>query len=183
VFDCVLRLSQQQDGDVTTGTESVVRVESIRGTDSYRFGKIEFSLPELDYINKAAYWDYQRSKIYVRSCPRLRQLARHSSVSRTKRLRPNKILDCQPLRPAKCPKCFARKIYKYGKLSKTVCDLKLGSAGIKRWIVKYYFPRFLCWRCKSAFTSHQVVWAKSKYGACFIAYLLYNVVGLVEISG
>lgn len=178
VFDCVLRLSQQQEGDVTTGAESVVRVESIRGTDSYRFGKIEFSLPELDYINKAAYWDYQRSKIYVRSCLRLRQLARHSSVSRTKKLRPNKILDCQPPRPANCPKCSARKIYKYGKLSKTVCDLKLGSAGIKRWIVKYYFPRFLCWRCKSAFTSHQVVWAKSKYGACFIAYLLYNVVDL-----
>lgn len=178
VFDCVLRLSQQQDGDVTTGAESIVRVESIRGTDSYRFGKIEFSLPELDYINKAAYWDYQRSRIYVRSSPRLRQLARHASVSCAKKLHPNKILECQPPRPANCPKCYARKIYKYGKLSKTVYDLKFGSAGIKRWIVKYYFPRFLCWRCKSAFTSHQVVWAKSKYGACFIAYLLYNVIDL-----
>jgi predicted RecB family nuclease len=177
VFDSVLRLSQQ-DGDVRTGTESVVRAESIRGTDSYRFGKIEFLLPELDYINKAAYWDYQRSRVYVRSSPRLRQLARHASIESARKLRPNKILECQPPRPAHCPKCHARKIYKYGKLSKTVYDLRLGSAGIKRWIVKYYFPRFLCWRCKSAFASHQAVWAKGKYGSCFIAYLVYNVVDL-----
>ena len=42
VFDSVLRLSQHQDSDITTGAESAVRVESIRGSHSYRFGKIEF---------------------------------------------------------------------------------------------------------------------------------------------
>jgi predicted RecB family nuclease len=178
VFDSVLRMSERQDAGVKTETESVVRVESIRRIDSYRFGKIEFLSPDFDYINKAAYWDYQRSKIYVRSSPRLRQLARHASEANAKKLQPNKILECQPTRPVNCPKCHANKIYKYGRLSKTVYDLKFGSAGIKRWIVKYFFPRFLCWSCKHAFTSHQVVWTRSKYGSCFVAYLLYNVVDL-----
>jgi predicted RecB family nuclease len=178
VLDSLLRLSQQQKGDVTADTESVIRAESIRQSESQRFGRIEFSLPELDYINRAAYWGYQRSKVYVRSSPRLRQLARLDSKESERKLRPNKILACRPSRPTACPKCHAAKIYKYGKLSKTVHDLRFGLAGIKRWIVKYYFPRFLCWRCKRVFSSHGAAWAKGKYGSSFIAYVLYNVVDL-----
>jgi hypothetical protein len=30
-------------------------------------GLVEFVLPEFRQINEAAYWDYQRSKVYVRS--------------------------------------------------------------------------------------------------------------------
>src|SRR6266480_4339818 len=71
------------------------------------------------------------------------------------------------------------KIYKYGKLSKTVYDLKLGPTGVKRWIVKYYYPRFLCWHCKTVFLSHQAHWSRSKYGVGFLAYLLYNIVDLM----
>jgi hypothetical protein len=33
----------------------------------YRFGRIAFALPEMEAINKAAYWDYQRERIYVKS--------------------------------------------------------------------------------------------------------------------
>jgi predicted RecB family nuclease len=178
VVDSVLRLGQYHNGDVITGTDPVVHAESIRGAGSYRFGRIEFSLPELDYINKAAYWNYQRSRVYVKSSRRLRQLSRGARLEPARKLRPNKILECQPPRPASCPKCHATKIYKYGKLSKTIYDLKCGPTGIKRWIVKYYFPRFLCWRCKSAFTSRQIVWTKGKYGSCFTAYLVFNVVDL-----
>ncbi len=179
VFDSILRLCQQQKGDVTAGTaESVIRAESIRRSESQRFGRIEFSLPELDYINRAAYWDYQRSRVYIRSSALLRRLARHDSREYERKLRPNKILACGPPRPANCPKCHAAKIYKYGKLSKTVYDLRFGSAGIKRWIVKYYFPRFLCWSCKRVFSSHGAAWSKGKYGSSFIAYVLYNVVDL-----
>lgn len=178
VFDSVLRISEHQGSEAKSETASVVRVESIRGTDSNRFGRTEFLLKDFDYINKAAYWDYQRSRIYVRSSRRLRQIARRARIANAKKLRPNKILERQSARPANCPKCHASKIYKYGRLNKTVYDLKFGSAGIRRWIVKYFFPRFLCWSCKHAFTSHEVVWTKSKYGSCFVAYLLYNIVDL-----
>ncbi len=31
------------------------------------FGKFPSALPEFEKINAAAYWDYQRSKVYVRT--------------------------------------------------------------------------------------------------------------------
>ena len=34
---------------------------------SHRFGKIAFVFPELDFVNKCAYFDYQREKVYVRT--------------------------------------------------------------------------------------------------------------------
>jgi len=166
---------------VTLNDEGVIRAESIRATDNFlRFGRIEFLLPELDSINKAAYWDYQRSRVYVKSNRRLRRLARlqRGPGKPARKPCPNKITKCEPVRPSICPKCEAGKIYKYGKLSKTVYDLKLGPTGVKRWIVKYYYPRFLCWRCKTTFLSHRAHWSRSKYGASFLAYLLYNIVDL-----
>ncbi len=181
VFDSVWRLSERQDNKDMLSDEGVIHAESIRVNDnSLRFGRIEFLLPELDYINKAAYWDYQRSKVYVKSNRRLRRLARlqHGPRTSARKLRPNKIIKCEPPRPSTCPRCKAGKIYKYGKLSKTVYDLKLGPTGVKRWIVKYYYPRFLCWHCKTAFLSHQAHWSRSKYGVSFLAYLLYNIVDL-----
>ena len=33
----------------------------------YQFGRIAFALPEMETINKAAYWDYQRERVYVKS--------------------------------------------------------------------------------------------------------------------
>lgn len=82
--------------------EGVIHAESLRVNDnSLRFGRIEFLLPELDYINKAAYWDYQRSRVYVRSNRRLRRLARlqHGPRKPARKLRPNKISASHPGHP------------------------------------------------------------------------------------
>ena len=38
----------------------------------FGFKRNTFFFPELDKINSAAYWDYQREKVYVRSNPLLR---------------------------------------------------------------------------------------------------------------
>ena len=32
-----------------------------------RFGRNTFALPEFEIINKAAYWNYQRERVYVKS--------------------------------------------------------------------------------------------------------------------
>src|SRR5262249_38127073 len=32
-----------------------------------RFGRNSFALPELEVVNRAAYWDYQRERVYVKS--------------------------------------------------------------------------------------------------------------------
>jgi hypothetical protein len=38
------------------------------------FGKLDSALPEFAKINDAAYWDYQRSKVYVRTNSVIRRI-------------------------------------------------------------------------------------------------------------
>ena len=67
----------------------------------YRFGKNEFSMPELEYINQAAYWDYQRDKVYVRSSQQLKRVYRKNAKGRAKAFPVNKVIECPP--PSCCP--------------------------------------------------------------------------------
>jgi predicted RecB family nuclease len=55
---------------------SAVNADSLKREYPQRFGDVEFVLPEFQEINKAAYWDYQRNKVYVRSKSQLRRLSR-----------------------------------------------------------------------------------------------------------
>jgi hypothetical protein len=46
----------------------------------FRFGRNTFALPELESINRAAYWDYQRDRICVKSRNKsTRERGRHST--------------------------------------------------------------------------------------------------------
>ncbi|MGE5443640.1 MAG: IS66 family transposase, partial [Ignavibacteriales bacterium] len=77
-----------------------------------------------------------------------------------------------------CPKCGAQKIMKCRRMSKIVYDLKLSRAGIKRWVVKYFFNRYICCQCQSTFLSQQRPWTASKFGSGLVAYLIYQVIDL-----
>ncbi len=132
-------------------------------------------MPEMEYINQAAYWDYQRDKIYVKSSQQLKRTSKKIHISRVRKDLPiNDIVDCQP--PIYCPKCKATDIRKWEKTSKIVYDLKIDQdqASIKRWIVKYYFYRYKCYRCKTTFYSQQRPWTRSKFGSGFLAYIIYQ---------
>ena len=122
-----------------TKDNNIVYTDTMKRESLYRFGKNDFSMPELEYINQAAYWDYQREKIYVRSSPQLKRVSRRSARGRAKTLPVNRIIECSP--PNSCPKCKSPNIIKYGKASKIVHDLKFSRVGIRRWIVRYLFHR------------------------------------------
>ena len=55
-----------------------MNVDSLKREYPQRFGRVEFVLPEFQRINDAAYWEYQRTKVYVRSNQRLRRLSLES---------------------------------------------------------------------------------------------------------
>src|SRR5262249_51138106 len=61
----------------------MVLTSDMKRESPYHFGRIAFTLPEMETINKAAYWDYQRERVYVKSgksVPRCRvpATARHA---------------------------------------------------------------------------------------------------------
>jgi predicted RecB family nuclease len=177
VSNVVTQLCDRQAGGTTPTDDSAVNVDLLKPQDLYRYGKKEFSIPEFHYINKAAYWDYQREKIYVRSNKRLR----HVSQSRTKvypKLPPvNKVIECR--QPSSCPNCKASAVQKHNKLVKIIYDLKFGPASIKRWVVKYLYQRFSCGECGTSFYSSPSEMTGHKIGPHIVAYFIYQTVELL----
>lgn len=150
----------------------VVNADSLKREYPQRFGKTEFVLPDFQKINETAYWDYQRNRVYVRSGTRLLRRKALKQGLRM-RLRPNKTIIVEEGRPASCCRCNGTLIYKWGRYSQTVFDLKFSPGSIKRWVVRYLFSRYICWKCKTTFVLYV---RKPKYGTGLCAYLLYQVI-------
>jgi hypothetical protein len=149
-----------------------VNVDLLKANHRKLFGRVRFVMPEFEKINEAAYWDYQRNKVYVRSNRRLQQVSRRvlkePSIAQ---VRPNKTMNEEESRRVPHCNCPAPRIYRWGKFRQTVFDLRWSSTGVKRWVVRFVFSRYICWNCKATF--HQYL-RKPKYGAGLRAYLLYQ---------
>ncbi len=176
VTSAIIRLCDKQTG-ILVPDDNVVHSDALRQEWPYLFRKIDFSMPELEYINQAAYWDHQRDKIYVRSSRRLKHIRQKSVRARARSLPINKTVIMEG-RPSSCAKCKATKIYKWGRMTKVVYDLKLSPAGIKRWVVKYSFNRYICWECRASFCLEERPWTGSKYGSELRSYIIYQVIEL-----
>ena len=148
----------------------VVDTTTLKREHPYGFKRNKFFFPELDAINKAAYWDYQRDRVFVKSSV---GLGRRSSraTSRQAVFAPNKTIECP--RPRHCPKCTSAKFFKHTKYNKTIFDLKFMRHGIKRWITRYRFHRYQCQACGTVFQPEETCWGKGKFGSEIMAYALY----------
>lgn len=148
----------------------VVDTTTLEREHPYGFKRNTFAFPELDVINRAAYWDYQRERIYVKSQANLKR-ASTLGERQPQALAPNKTIECP--RPRNCPKCASAKFFAHGKYTKTVFDLKFMRHGIKRWITRYRFHRYQCQSCRTIFQPEETCWGKGKFGSELTAYSLY----------
>jgi predicted RecB family nuclease len=164
-----------------------VNVNTLDREHPQRFGALRYAVPDFKPINEAAYWDYQRSKIYVRSNKHLCRALKQSSRRHTQRWHApvNKLVHVQRPRPDHCPKCKSRMTYKNGRFrmlyrngfySQIVYDLRFSLAGIKRWVTKYVFIRYQCWSCKSGFNE---IGRQETFGTNLKAYVIYQVIELL----
>lgn len=148
----------------------VIDTATLKREHPYGFKRNTFAIPELNAINNAAYWDYQREHVYVKSNRHWHRKARQRVGAATS-LRPNRIVDCA--RPTTCPKCSSHTLYKNAKYFKTVIDLRFMRNGIKRWITRYVFHWYRCQHCGVVFPPEEKSWARGKLGPALIAYALY----------
>jgi predicted RecB family nuclease len=167
----VLGLHPTCSGSRGTGERDVVDTTALKREHPYGFKRNKFFFPELDAINKAAYWDYQREKVYVKSNRRLRHALKANARSK-KTLPPNKHIQCSP--PTGCPLCGSQSIRKHGQAKKIVHDLKFTPTGVKRWIVHYHFHCYVCQICGRVFHRQTHDWSGSKFGPAMLAYSVYQ---------
>ena len=110
-----------------------VDVGSLEVGFQHTFGKFVGALPEFAKINDAAYWDYQRDKIYIRSNPSLRGAAKRKRRNRRRTLPVNTTVG--PSRPRKCPDCNSTRVSEW-RDSGMVYDMRFSDGGLRRWIIK-----------------------------------------------
>jgi hypothetical protein len=73
-------LSQDRSANLQAATMDLVNVDEIRPLSPFPLiNKDGAALPEFKAINKAAYWDYQRTRVYVRTSKVIKKASRRSS--------------------------------------------------------------------------------------------------------
>jgi predicted RecB family nuclease len=149
----------------------VVLASEIKWESPYKFKRNAFAIPELQTINKAAYWDYQRERVYVKSHnPSKRDRPRRPTLQGA--LTPNATIEYP--HPSSCPTCNSKIVYGHGRRrNKTVIDLRFMRHGIKRWITRYVVHRYRCLSCRSTFYPPERRWTAKRYGPDLTAYAMY----------
>ena len=142
--------------------------------DRPAFGKNRFAVEDFSLINKRAYFDYQRDKIYLRTNPRFKNLERRKQQNKKRyRLRPNHVVT---LRAVKCPYCQGSNLSRdYTNFhARHTLDLRISPGGIKRWIIRYLAPFHRCrdcdrpfvpqtWRNQRRFGHSLIAWAMDQH--------------------
>ena len=161
------------------GGPALASAEDLQPAGGFRFGKPNFFCPELAHINKCAYSDYQREKVYIRTSSAVRQALRRKRRGEKKRLRVNEEVMCE--RPEVCPECGGRQLHGFGAqpARKVVCDLRFTSSGVKRWVARYSSLRYRCWRCMKTFLAAAYCEA-NRVGHNLASWAIYHHVALRE---
>lgn len=155
---------------------SAIDIDTLKPMWPYTLGQVDFALPELDLINRCAYWDYQRDRIYIRSNPRLRRAAEIAHRKKRSSLPVN--VTVGPSRPRKCPACGSRRTVWNGRHSRLIYDLRFSVGGIRRWVSKYVIVHYKCRECNISFPSNEYQWTRHRYGPNILAYVIYNLLEL-----
>lgn len=174
VVNTVIQLSQSQENPEISVDDNVVCAESLM--QGFPYEKRRFSIPEMEYINKAAYWDYQRDQVYVKSSKRLNDIAQRQPKSRVKALPVDKIISYS--KSVCCPHCESTQLKKSIRNSRIVHDINFCPHGIERQILRYVSHNYMCYECETKFYVQPSPWADRKYGQNFVAYVIYQIIEL-----
>jgi predicted RecB family nuclease len=158
-------------------SENAVYVESLKNPRKV-WGSFESQFEEFEKINVAAWWNYQRDRIWLRSNklakPKVPQLRRphlgprsHLPVSRT---------IIYP-KLSSCPSC-GRELTERPLCKRILYDLLFGKSSVKRWIVRCQFHYYWCSHCNRKFGEPDEFWPQSHLGRTLVAYVLYHTVEL-----
>jgi predicted RecB family nuclease len=155
----------------------VVSVESMKYPWPYSFSSKAFSVQDMEFLRKAAYWSYQRDRVHFRdSNRRERKAKRVLADCKMTSMRINKVV-VNKVSP-ECPTCKRISTVPKALRERILYDLYFGQFSIKRWVVKYVYQTYLCWRCGLIFGLDKRFRKKLKFGWNLVAYFVYQIIEL-----
>jgi len=115
-------------------------------SDPYYFESQSFVFPDLEYINKCAYFEYQREKVFIRTNENLRKSTKKQKRRRRKIHRSN---EKRLVKMNECPSCGSDMLLstKYPS-RKNVFDFKFFPSGVRKWIIQYSTFLYKCKQCR-----------------------------------
>jgi len=134
------------------------------------FGPKKYALEEFGRINKRAYFDYQREKVFVRTHKSFRAINRQHRNHRKTSFRPN---EHNLTELNRCPKCGSGRVQVIKTMSHTLLDLKFFRAGVKKWVIDSHAFRYRCSRCQEAFSSEARLPNPQRLGHNLLSWALY----------
>jgi hypothetical protein len=155
----------------------LVNVESLKPQMPFSFGKKESVTPDLEFLRKAAYWDYQRDRLYFRPSGKRKPISRKVLTScKATSIRINKVVihDVSP----ECPTCKRISTKPKATRERILYDLYFGHFSIKRWVVKHIYKTYFCWRCGLIFGLDKRFRKPLKFGWNLVTYYVYQTVQL-----
>jgi predicted RecB family nuclease len=148
-------------------------VDHIKPESTYHFGKVQFVLEDLDFINRCSYFDYQRDKVYFRT---EKWMKRGNTPKKTQGA--NKVNKYIKIETDTCKICGSLTISpKKYKGYKFLFDLRFFKGGVKKWLVRYSTFNYRCNQCKKLFIPDEYVKIKKIfYGYELMCWFVYQYV-------
>lgn len=151
---------------ITSGCDDVRRASDIQSTSYHKWGAPRFELEELDAINKYSYFDYQRSKVYLRTNEVVKRALQKERKSKARINAIDKNIGV----PDECPHCGGIHIRpaSANRRRRRILDLRFMKNGVKKWVVEVKGKYFRCMSCDEVFAfsmygRNLLVWAMNQH--------------------
>ncbi len=146
--------------------ENCINVNSIKIETHLKWGKQKFLIPELETINDYSYFDYQRSKIFLRTIKSIQKAKKRKQKVRKIEDKVNKEIYHIPVN---CPKCDNNEFYTHNnRIRALVIDIKFTENGIKKWVIQLPSSSYECSNCNFIFGFNKygrnlMIWVVNQY--------------------
>lgn len=154
---------------------NIIRIETLGKHLTSKWRRFESPLADLELINNAAHWNYQRDRAFVRS-----DISKRKATKRIWSRRPARkaesVVVLKP--PNACPKCGKRGRTKSRLFSRTVQGLVFSRGSVKGRSVNYVFQTYRCRSCGHECNMHDWYLHGRKWVWNILAYFVYHIVGL-----
>jgi len=142
-----------------------------------RWGQFSSPIADFEAINKAAHWDYQRDRIYVKTDHHLKSVTATKKTHALRRMPINQEVKCEDLQV--CPDCARAPDKVFAKRPRIIYDIRITNTGLKRWVVKYRFRFYWCASCDKRFGLPEAVWPNGRqFGRNLVAIIIFETIGL-----
>ncbi|MCD4818502.1 MAG: TM0106 family RecB-like putative nuclease [Candidatus Cloacimonetes bacterium] len=148
-----------------------INVSSIKKNSYLKWGKQKFQLKDFDKINKCAYFDYQRNKIYLRTNKNIKKAIQGIKKQKKNKNKINKIIKAPKIC---CPNCGNISLQPYNKRKSILINLKFMENGIKKWVTQFPASSYKCTACSyifgfKKFGRNLMIWSMNQYVSYFLS--------------